>query len=93
MQCQERKNNRSQVKTTIICPCLIKTGMLGMQTPFFQPGLEPEEMAEAFMQGILKHRKVVSKPFTVSLPPITKALFPPSVMDMIVRLSRLNKSI
>ncbi len=74
MQCQERKNNRSQVKTTIICPCLIKTGMLGMQ-------------------GILKYRKVVSKPFTVFLPPITKALFPPSVMDMIVRLSRLNKSI
>lgn len=45
------------------------------------------------MQGILKYRKVVSKPFIVFLPPITKALFPPSVMDMIVRLSRLNKSI
>jgi hypothetical protein len=76
MQCQERKNNRSQVKTTIICPCLIKTGM-------FEEG----------MQGILKYRKVVSKPFIVFLPPITKALFPHSVMDMIVRLSRLNKSI
>jgi hypothetical protein len=45
------------------------------------------------MQGILKYLKVVSKPFIVFLPPITKALFPPLVMDMIVRLSRLNKSI
>jgi hypothetical protein len=66
---------------------------VGMQTLIFQTDLEPEEMAEAIIQGILKDRKIVDKPFTVFLPPINKALFPPSVMDMIVRLSRLNISI
>lgn len=79
MQCQELKNNRPQVKTMIICPCLIKTGMFkgGMQTPFFQPDLEPEEMAEAIIQGILKYRKVVSKPFIFSSRPSTRPSFRP----------------
>jgi all-trans-retinol dehydrogenase (NAD+) len=90
----ELSNNSSKVKTTVVCPYIIMTGMFeGMKTPFWQPGLKPEAMAEAVVQGILKDRKMVVKPFTAYLPPVIKALFPPAVMDLTSRLMGFNKSI
>lgn len=90
----ELRNNSSKVKTTVVCPYLIKTGMFeGMKTPFWQPGLTPETMAEAVIQGVLKDRKIVGRPFTVFMPPIIKALFPPAVMDTVARLSGFNKAV
>jgi len=90
----ELKNNNSKVKLTVDCPYLIKTGMFeGMKTPFWQPGLKPQAMADAVIKGILKDSKIVGKPFTVFMPPIIKALFPPAVMDTIARLSGFSKAV
>lgn len=90
----ELKNNNSKVRTTVVCPYLINTGMFeGMKTPFWQPPLKPEDMADAVISGILKNRKIVAKPWTVFSLPIIKALFPPSVMDTFASLSGFSKAI
>jgi all-trans-retinol dehydrogenase (NAD+) len=90
----ELRNNNSKVRTTVVCPYLIKTGMFeGMKTPFWQPGLTPEAMADAVIKGILKNRKIVAKPWTVFTLPVVKALFPPAVMDTIASLSGFSKAV
>jgi all-trans-retinol dehydrogenase (NAD+) len=90
----ELRNNNSKVRTTVVCPYLIKTGMFeGMATPFWQPGLKPEAMANAVIKGILKNRKIVAKPWTVFSLPVIKALFPPAVMDTIASLSGFSKAV
>jgi all-trans-retinol dehydrogenase (NAD+) len=90
----ELRNNNSKVRTTVVCPYLIKTGMFeGMVTPFWQPALKPEAMANAVIKGILKNRKIVAKPWTVFMPSVVKALFPNVVMDTVARLSGFNKAV
>ncbi len=90
----ELRNNNSKVKTTVVCPYIINTGMFeGMNTPFWQPALRPETMANAVIKGILKNRKFVGKPWTVYTLPIAKALLPPGVVDAMLSLSGLSKSI
>jgi len=90
----ELRNNNSKVKTTVVCPYIINTGMFeGMKTPFWQPALKPEAMADAVIKGILKDRMIVAKPLTVFALPVIKALFPPSVMDFITGITGLSKSI
>lgn len=90
----ELKNNNSKVKTTVVCPYIINTGMFeGMKTPFWQPALKPEAMADAVINGILKERKLVAKPLTVFATPIIKALFPPAVMDFLTGITGLSKAI
>lgn len=90
----ELGNHKSKVKTMVVCPYLIKTGMFeGMRTPLFLPGLKPEAMAAAVVKGILNDRKLVGKPFTVFLPPIVKALFPPAVLDFSLRLFGFSKAV
>jgi len=90
----ELKNNNSKVRTTVVCPYLINTGMFeGMKTPFWQPALKPEAMADAVINGILKNRKIVAKPWTVFSLPVIKALFPPAVMDTFASISGFSKAI
>jgi all-trans-retinol dehydrogenase (NAD+) len=90
----ELRNNNSKVRTTVVCPYIINTGMFeGMKTPFWQPALKPEAMANAVIKGILKNRKIVAKPLTVFVPPLVKALLPPGLVDSILSLSGLSKSI
>jgi short-subunit dehydrogenase len=90
----ELGNHKSKVKTTVVCPYLINTGMFeGMKTPLFFPPLKPEAMADAVVKGILNDRKLIGKPFTVFLPSITKAFFPSSVLDFSVRMLGFNKAI
>jgi hypothetical protein len=64
-----------------------------MSTPFWQPGLKPEAMADAVIKGILKNRKIVAKPWTVFSLPVIKALFPPAVMDTVASLSGFSRAI
>jgi all-trans-retinol dehydrogenase (NAD+) len=90
----ELRNNDSKIRTTVVCPYIIKTGMFeGMKTPFWQPGLKPEAMADAVINGILKNREMIIKPWTAYIPPIVKALFPPIVMDLTSKLMGFNKAI
>jgi all-trans-retinol dehydrogenase (NAD+) len=90
----ELRNNNSKVRISVVCPYLIKTGMFeGMKTPFWQPGLKPEAMADAVINGIQKNRKIIGKPWTVFMPPVVKALFPSVVMDTIASLSGFYKAV
>lgn len=90
----ELGNRKSRVKTTVVCPYLIATGMFaGMKTPFFMPALQPEAMAEAVVKGILKDRKLIVKPWTVHLPSIFKVLYPISLLDFSIRLLGFHKSV
>lgn len=90
----ELGNNKSKVKTTVICPYIINTGMFeGMKSPFFMPILKPEAMARAVVKGILKNRKFIGKPWTVYLPSILKAFYPVSLLDFTLRLVGIHKSV
>ncbi len=90
----ELANRHSHIKTTLICPYIINTGMFeGMRTPPLQPPLTPDDMAQAVIDAILSNRTIVAKPFTAFIPPIIKALLGPRAMDFILRLTGLNTAI
>jgi all-trans-retinol dehydrogenase (NAD+) len=90
----ELGNKKSKVKTLVICPYIIKTGMFeGMKAPFFMPALEPEAMAKAVIKGILRDRKFIGKPWTVYLPSIVKAFYPISLLDASIRSIGIHKSV
>jgi all-trans-retinol dehydrogenase (NAD+) len=83
-----------KIRVTVVCPYIIDTGMFeGMKTLFFLPPLKPEAMARAVIRGVLKNRSIIGKPFLVFLPPIVKALFPPFVLDISLRLTGFNKAL
>ncbi len=83
-----------RVRTTVICPYAIATGMFeGIKTPFFSPPLKPEAMARAIIRSIRRNRSYLAKPFIVYLPPILKALLPPVVTDISLRIMGFNRSI
>jgi hypothetical protein len=50
-------------------------------------------MARAVIRGVFKNRSIIGKPFLVFLPPIVKALFPPFVPDISLRLTGFNKAL
>lgn len=68
------------VKTTIVCPYLIKTGMFdgcGTKWPTFLPILDPEYVAKKVVDGILTNQTWLLMPKTMFLMMALKSLLPP----------------
>jgi all-trans-retinol dehydrogenase (NAD+) len=75
---------KSRVKTTVICPYFIDTGMFGgVKSPFpFLPILKPSYVAKKIVSGVLKNRKCIILPFFVRTVAILR-LLPVSVLDFL----------
>jgi all-trans-retinol dehydrogenase (NAD+) len=80
------------VKTLVVCPSAIDTGMFaGYKALFFSPLLKPETVAEKTLEAIKKERTYLKLPFIVKLIPSMK-LFPATIQDILGRFTGLEKS-
>lgn len=82
------------VRTTVVCPYYIDTGMFeGVKTrvPFLLPILSQEKVARRIARAIEKNHRVVIMPPFIRLLPVTRAL-PTSVFDRLMDLFGVNVS-
>ena len=80
------------VKTLVVCPSAIDTGMFaGYKAPFCSPLLQPEAVARKTLDAIKKERPYLKLPFIVRVIPSMK-LFPAAIQDIMGKLTGLEKS-
>eukprot|EP00037_Helgoeca_nana_P008092 m.72303 g.72303 ORF g.72303 m.72303 type:complete len:331 (-) comp18716_c0_seq1:242-1234(-) len=84
---EARKLGKSGVKTTVICPFFIKTGMFeGAKSrwPMLVPLLEPEYASSKIVRAVRCNQAVLIMPLVVHLTPIARALFPVPIFDELI---------
>ncbi len=82
------------VKTTLVCPFYINTGMFDVaksRVPFLLPILDEGAVAKGIVNAIEKNRARLVLPSTVGLVPLLRAL-PVSVFDVVMDVLGINKS-
>lgn len=82
------------IKTTVVCPYYIDTGMFaGVKTrfPFLLPILKPEKVVHKIIRSIKKDKKRVYMPWLVYTVPLLRTL-PVSVFDWIANFFGINHS-
>jgi all-trans-retinol dehydrogenase (NAD+) len=82
------------VRTTVVCPYYIDTGMFeGVKTriPFLLPILSQEKVVRRIARAIEKNHRVVIMPPFIRLLPVTRAL-PTPVFDRLMDLFGVNVS-
>lgn len=78
-----KKFGHSGVKTTLVCPYAIDTGMFtGFKPLLLNPILKPDYVVKEIMEAVKKEKSIIKMPFTVSLSLFIK-LFPPAFSDWI----------
>jgi all-trans-retinol dehydrogenase (NAD+) len=80
------------IKTTVVCPYFIDTGMFaGVKTrfPFLLPILKPERVAQKIIRAIKKDKKRVFMPWMVYTVPLLRVL-PVSWFDFIANFFGIN---
>jgi len=90
----EFKKAGKDIKTTVICPYFIDTGMFkGVKTrfSFLLPILKPEYVASKIIKAIKKNRKRLCLPRMVYLVPLLR-MFPVSFLDAIANLLGVNNA-
>lgn len=81
----ELRKAKSSVKTTIVCPFYINTGLFdGVKTrlPHLLPILEPEYVARRIVKALLKGRQRIITPPLVCLALLLR-IFPVGVLDLV----------
>mmetsp|Transcript_46744 Transcript_46744/g.77391 ORF Transcript_46744/g.77391 Transcript_46744/m.77391 type:complete len:329 (+) Transcript_46744:95-1081(+) len=79
-----RRNKRMGVKTTVVCPFFIKTGLFeGAKSrwPRLLPLLEPGYAADKIVRAIRCNQSVLLMPLAIHLTPIVRALTPVAIFD------------
>jgi len=82
------------VKTTLVCPFYVNTGMFDgakSRVPFLLPILDEGTVAKGIVNAIEKNRARLVLPSTVGLVPLLRAL-PVSVFDVVMDVLGINKS-
>jgi all-trans-retinol dehydrogenase (NAD+) len=90
----ELHNQRSSVRSTVVCPYYIDTGMFaGVKTrfPMLLPILKETEVTRRIVKAIQKNRKRVVMPWMVYTVPLLR-LFPVSWFDTLARFFGINAS-
>lgn len=83
------------VKTTVVCPYYIDTGMFdGVKSrfSFLLPILKEEKVAEGVIKAIEKDRARLMMPPLVYAVPLMRGLLPPKLFDMVSNLLGINAS-
>ncbi|MHB9296629.1 putative oxidoreductase SadH [Pillotina sp. SPG140] len=90
----ELRSRKSAVKTTVVCPFFIDTGMFkGVKTkfPLLLPILNKEKTAHKIIHAILQQKKrLIIPPFVYST--VWLRLFPPTVLDILADFFGINHS-
>ncbi|KAM6161051.1 estradiol 17-beta-dehydrogenase 11 [Erethizon dorsatum] len=79
---------RTGVKTTCLCPNFINTGFIKNPSTDLGPTLEPEEVVNKLMNGILTNQKMIFVPSTVYLLTVFERIFPERFLALLRR--RIN---
>lgn len=90
----ELRAKKSSIRTTIVCPFFIDTGMFaGVKTkfPLFLPILKSEYAANCIVRSILKNKKRLIIPRFAATTLILR-LLPPSLLDVIADFFGINHS-
>lgn len=90
----EFKKSNTKIKTTVICPYFIDTGMFkGVKTrfSFLLPILKPEKVARKTIKAIKKNKPRLFMPKMVYLVPLLR-IFPVSIFDWIANLMGVNNA-
>jgi all-trans-retinol dehydrogenase (NAD+) len=88
----ELKQRAPGVKTTIVCPYFVDTGMFqGVQTrfPFLLPILSEDRVAERIVRAIRRNRPRLAMPWLVNFVPLLRML-PLSVFDSLSNVLGIN---
>ncbi len=89
-----RKEGFNNIRTTIVCPSFVGTGMFeGVKPPMFTPLLHPPEMADMIYEALRKNKKIIKAPAMVKFIPFMKAFFPPNVFAAITESTGTHKAI
>ncbi|UPT73520.1 MAG: SDR family NAD(P)-dependent oxidoreductase [Elusimicrobiota bacterium] len=88
-----RRAGHGGIKTTIVCPSFIDTGMFnGCTPPAIAPWLKPDALAREIVSAVRADRLYVREPAMVKLIPLLKAL-PSSVGDLLCALTGMDRSL
>ena len=89
---QELRRSAPGVRTTIVCPFYIDTGMFaGVKTriPLLLPILKPEKVAARIVRAVqLNHRRLFMPPMVYTVPPMR--LLPTPLFDLVADLFGVN---
>ena len=91
----ELKQQKSSVKTTVICPFYINTGMFeGVKTrfPFLLPILEEKWAADRIVNAVLQNEDVVLMPWFTNLTFVMRGILPVWVFDWMADFLGANSS-
>lgn len=89
------KLGKTGVKTTVVCPFYINTGMfVGVKTrfPSILPILEPDYVQHKIMDAILTNQHILCIPRFIYLLPFVRSILPTVVMDRVVKLFGVSES-
>ena len=87
-----KRMGHRDIRTTVVCPYFINTGMFrGVKTrfPFLLPIMEPDDVARQIVGAIEKNKaRLIMPPFVLSLFPTR--LLPPALFDQVVTFFGIN---
>lgn len=85
--------SKNGVRTTLVCPSFIDTGMLkGASPPRMTTWLQPDDVAEQIVNAVRRNQWRLLLPTRLSLLEIIMALSPDWLVQTLVRLSRVTHS-
>lgn len=67
---------RTEIKTTCLCPVFVNTGFVKNPSTRLSPVLEPEDVASKLVDGILTNKKMIAIPPFVSASPVLELFLP-----------------
>ncbi|XP_044080500.1 estradiol 17-beta-dehydrogenase 11 [Neovison vison] len=76
---------RTGVKTTCLCPNFINTGFIKNPSTALGPTLEPEEVVDRLMNGILTEEKMIFIPSSISFLTVVEKILPERFLAFLKR--------
>ncbi|XP_003790149.1 estradiol 17-beta-dehydrogenase 11 [Otolemur garnettii] len=76
---------RTGIKTTCLCPNFVNTGFIKNPSTSLGPTLEPEQVVERLMDGILTEQKMIFVPSSIALLTILERILPERFLEVLKR--------
>ncbi|KAM8968929.1 estradiol 17-beta-dehydrogenase 11 [Sarcophilus harrisii] len=81
---------KNGIKTSCLCPNFINTGFIKNPNSRFLPTLEPEEVVNKLMKGILTEQKMIFVPSSLSVITLLERIFPERFQKALRRIFNIK---
>ncbi|KAE8631026.1 hypothetical protein XENTR_v10001050 [Xenopus tropicalis] len=81
---------KSGIKTSCLCPVFVDTGFVKNPSLRLAPVLQPEEVAQTLVDGILINKKMICVPSSVSLVPVLAFFLPERALNALNEFQNLK---